>query len=81
MLDRLMLLRLWLFLWLFGLLLGLILAMNVLVFVEHVNFSLVNIDILLIFVLVSKWSTSLERLLLEFLCSLVVLFDESCELS
>ena len=64
MLDRLMLLRLWLLLWLrlflglFGLLLSLILAMNVLVFVEHMDFPLVDIDILLIFVLVSKWSTA-----------------------
>ena len=83
MLDRLMLLWLRLFLGLFGLLLGLILSMNVLVFFEHVDFPLVDIYIyiLLIFVFVSKWSTSLKRLLLEFLRGLVVLFDKSCELS
>ena len=78
LLDWLMLLWLINLLWL-SCFLDLLLTMNVLVFVQKMHLPLV--DVILILVLVSEWCATWKRLLLEFLGCLVVLFDESCELS
>lgn len=53
--------------------------MNILVLIEHVDFS--PVGLVEILVLISEWGTSFERLLLEFLSGLIVLFHESSKLS